>query len=270
MDEQGLEYMQQMQMQLNQAKLGMDSSNLSKMQQDMFIENQEKSMIKEQLDLNDIILRMDYLLRGYYMGPDDNGEITWKKPQSEDMKVLSDYGVQMIMNTVSAYLNQNTLLSNFKDEQIAQKMKNFADELTYAIFLNYEKIFLYPSIEKCLEEIKERVKKQAMITKASYEIQNNTDKTFDEIYAEKLKLIEKTIETEVIKTRDRLMAEKLKRLPLLKRMIIDAVHTTYNRSWNGQERSSLRQHMNINEARGFGVSPMMPKKGGLFSSWGKR
>ena len=42
------------------------------------------------------------------------------------MIILTDYGVNYIMGAVQWYLNKNTLLSNYDDDQIRQKMEDLA------------------------------------------------------------------------------------------------------------------------------------------------
>ena len=55
-----------------------------------------------------------------------------------------------------------------------------------------------------------------------------------------------------------MIKEKLKRFPLLVRVIQDTVHSTYQRAWNGQERASLRLHMSVSENRGPSQEPRKP------------
>jgi len=240
------EFIEQMQNEINKARLNGDMQNLSRLQNDAFLEKEERSMVKEQLDLSDQLTRIDYLLKGFSLQPDTEGNLVWKEPVSEDMKVFSQYGIQLIMNTICFYLNQNTLLSNYDDEQIQHKMMEFTKELIWAVFMNYEKVFLYPTSEDCIAALRSRLKRKAEITKYAYEMQGKvvSDK---EIYDAKVSEIEERIEVEIEKMREHLIKEKLKRFPLLVRVIQDTVHSTYLRAWNGQERASIRTHMSISE-----------------------
>lgn len=258
---------EQMEAEITKARLDGERNNLSNMQKDTFLQAEERSMAKDQLDLSEMITRTDYLLRGYSLRPDGNGKLQWTKPVSQEMEVFTDYGVQMIMNTMCFYLNQNTLLSNYKDEEINDKMRRFTKELVYAIFMNYNKVFKTPSVDDCIKVIVERLNKQAKVTKAACELTGDTKTTIEEIYKEKVKAIEFKIENEIEKIRQSLIKEKLRRFPLLIRVIQDPIHSTYKRAWNGQERSSLRQHMSISESKG--TSPFKQESGGLFN-WGKK
>lgn len=268
MSEEDDQYIEQMQNEIARARLNGDMQNLSRLQQDAFLEKEEKSMIKEQLDLSEQITRVDYLLKGYALQPDKEGNLVWTEPASEDMKVFSPYGIQLIMNTICFYLNQNTLLSNYSDEQISQKMLEFTKELIYSVYMNYTKVFKQPTTDECLAVIKERLAVKTKVSMYAYEMQGKKISE-KEVYASKVKEIEKNIENEIDKVRQTLIKEKLKRFPLLVRVIQDTVHSTYQRAWNGQERASIRTHMSISENKSN--MPTLSKKmqGGLFG-WGKR
>jgi hypothetical protein len=260
--------LQQIQNEIDNARLNRDRANLSRQQLDTFLDKEEKSMVDSQLDLSDQITRIDYLLKGYSLQPDEQGNLVWTAPVSEDMKVFSDYGIQLVMNTICFYLNKNTLLSNFSEEEIRQKMLEFTKELIWAVFMNYDKVFKYPSVEECIVMIKARLAKQTSITKYAYELQGRTDITAEQIYAQKIAQIEDKIELEIEKGKQSLIKEKLKRFPLLVRVIQDTVHSTYQRALNGQERESIRTHMSISETKG-NVPLQYPKQGG-FLGWGKK
>jgi hypothetical protein len=260
------EYIMRMQNDLSTSRLNMDRENLMRMQQEQYMDKEERSMIKEQLDLSDQITRIDYLLKGYSLQPNSEGELVWTAPTTEDMKVFSDYGIQLIMNTICFYLNQNTLLSNYTDEQIKHKMRQFTKELVFIIFKSYDKIFRYPSVEECLVQLRERLERQSQITSFANSLKG-INIPIEKIYEMKIKDIEDRIETEIENIKQTIIKNKLNRFELLVRVIQDAVHSTYQRAWNGQERASIRLHMTVSEVKGN--HPMMPVKGGIFP-WGKK
>lgn len=260
------EMLQAMQNEINQARLNSDQLGLHRQLQDQFLEKEEKSMVKEQLDLSDQISRIDYLLKGYSLQPNKEGELVWTEPLTEDMKVFSDYGIQMIMNTICFYLNQNTLLSNYKEEEIRRKMLEFTKEIIFAVFTNYEKVFKYPTVDECINVLKERLRRKAQVTSYANALKG-IELSEEEIYKAKIKEIEEKIEFEIEKIKQTIIKEKLKRFSLLIRVLQDTVHSTYQRAWNGQERASLRQHMTISETKGN--HPIQQPKGGIFS-WGKK
>ena len=261
------EYITQLQNELDRARLNTDRETLSRNQQDAFIEKEERSMVKEQLDLSDQLTRIDYLLKGYSLQPNKDGELVWTEPIAEEMKVFSDYGIQMIMNTICFYLNQNTLLSNYKEEEIRHKMLEFTRELIFAVFTNYEKVFKYPTVDDCINVLKARLHRKAAITKYANELKGIV-LSEEEIFQAKINEIEDKIESEIEKIKQSIIKDKLKRFSLLVRVIQDTVHSTYQRAWNGQERASLRQHMTISESKGNNPQ-QYPKQGGIFN-WGKK
>ena len=255
--------LEELQKEIENTRLQADRADLSRQQQETYMQSEEKSMVKEQLDLSEHITRLDYLLKGYSLSPDSSGNLVWTKPVSEDLVVFSDYGIQMIMNTICFYLNQNTLLSNYKEDEIRRKMFDFTIELIDAIFMNYEKVFKYPTVQECIEVLKERIERKTTIAMYANKLRGiDADKT--EIYKGKVKEIEDRIENEIEKVREQIIKEKLKRFPLLIRVIQDTVHSTYQRAWNGQERNTLRQHTHITESRGLMPQNINNQGGGLW------
>jgi len=260
------EIMNQYQQQVDQAQLQASTHSLARQQTEAFLEKEEKSMVKEQLDLSEQLIRIDYLLKGFSLQPDEAGNLVWTEPVSEDLKVFSDYGIQMIMNTICFYLNQNTLLSNYKEEEIRQKMLEFTRELIFAVFTNYEKVFKYPTVQDCIDALKSRLERKSQITSYANALKG-IHLSEEEIYKQKIAEVEDKIEEEIEKIKQTIIKEKLKRFSLLVRVIQDTVHSTYQRAWNGQERASLRQHMTISETKG--MNPVQQPKGGIFN-WGRK
>jgi len=144
---------------IKEAQLRADEEKIRGDQQEVMIAANDKSMIAEQLDLGEELERIDYLLRGYVIERnDETGETAWVKPEDKDMIILSDYGVHLIRNTIAWYLNKNTLLSNYDDKTINVKMEDFASDLNDTIFMEYEKVFQYPTFDECKVILQERIK----------------------------------------------------------------------------------------------------------------
>lgn len=253
--------MQEYQERVRQAEIDASQSRTQtqQSQQQLMLEEKDKSMIKEQLDLDEEIQRIEFLLKGYVSQRNENGEQVYELSNNPDMIVLSDYGVQLILDTVTWYLNKNTLLSNYDEATINSKMEDFASDLNDDIFMSYEKVFKYPTLEECKDELKRRVQMRINIKKFAGEL---ADKKLneDEIEAEILKEMEGTIERELATIKAQKMKDKLKRFGMIMRKIQDAVHSTYLRAWKGQERTTLRTHMNISETRG--MPQIVQQKGG--------
>jgi len=251
---------------INAAKLDAARTNMS-LQQEAFNKKEEQSMVKEQLDLTEEISRIDYLIKGYSLEPSEEGVLKWVKPTNDDMVIFSEYGIHLIRNTICWYLNKNLLLSNFDEDTIKKKMWDFTNDLIDTIFMEYDKVFLQPSVDDCIQVLKDRIDRK--VTISTYAMEKTGQKVdraklIDEKFAE----IEDRIEDELDKIKQTLIKNKLKRYVLIVRTIQDAIHATFMRAWKGQERATLRQHVHISESRG--LSPMQPQNQGGIWPWGKK
>lgn len=238
------------------AQLNADSARLDSSRQEIMMQQQDKGMISEQLDVADILDNMYYLLKGFVLRRnEDTGEMSWEKPESNDMIILSDYGVNYILGAVQWYINKNTLLSNYEDDVIFKKMEDFATTLTDNIFMDYDNMFCYPTLEDCKAEIEKRIQRKVDIKKFALELASGDkiidgDKISNKLRAEVLKEMEGRIEKEMKIISEQKLKSKLKRFESLVRFVQDAVHSAYNRAWKGQERRTLREHISITENKG--------------------
>jgi len=221
-------------------------------QQEVMMGQNERGMIAEQLDLGEELDRIDYLLRGYVIDRDDKGNTQWVAPDNNDMVILSDFGVHLIRNTIAWYLNKNTLLSNYDEDTINHKMEDFASDLNDTIFMEYEKVFKYPTFDDCKKSLIDRIQKKKDLRIFALELLGRkvSDIEKKEIEDKLLKEIEPMIEKELQKIKEQIIKNKLKRFLITIREIQDAVHSTYLRAWKGQERLTLRQHIHISETKG--------------------
>jgi len=145
---------------------------------------------------------------------------------------------------------------------ILDKMKDASTILNELIFRNYEKIFLEPSFDSCKKELTLRINKRVEIKKYSQELVG-IQRDDETIRKELLLEIEDKIEEELYNIKQELLRNKLKRFSFILRVVQDAIHSTYNRAWNGQERRSIRQHMTVVENRGgFSMPDHNENKGG--------
>ena len=248
-DQQAAEY----EMALRDAELRASESKVRSMQQEAMILPQEQSMIREQLDLGEEMERIDYLLRGYSLeNNEETGERKWVKPDDNEFIVLSDYGVHLVRNTIAWYMNKNTLLSNYDEETILHKMEDFASDLNDTVFMEYEKVFQYPSFEDCKDILNKRIENKKSLRIYALEILGKklTDCEKKKVGDDILRQLEPVISKELEKIKQQIMKNKLKRFLILIREIQDAVHSTYLRAFGGQERKTLREHAHISETRG--------------------
>jgi len=224
-------------------------ADLSDIQQDALaaqLREGETNLVREQLSLNDELETIEQLLRGRIL---KDGQ--WIEPTNKSMVILTDHGVHLIMNTILFYMNKNTLLSNYTEELINKKMEDFSTALADSLFMESDKAFVQPTNKDAVDEY------QSQLTK-------KVDNEFVIAEIKGLKLTKENIRqdfidsVDVAKTigsiKEQMKKDKLKRFELLIRVVQDAIHSTYLRAWNGQERRTLRQHITISET----TSPTPP------------
>jgi len=247
------QFMQEQEQRNISLKNQLEDSNNAIYQQAKSLEDRDQNIAQEQLDLTAELDRINHLLRGEVLQENESGVLKWITPKDKEMIILSEYGVHLILSTIQWYLNKNTLLSNYKDEMINAKMEDFAGELTDTIFMEYEKIFQYPTFEECKKILEGRIEQKVKLRKFALELMNKSVDE-EEIKKKFLLELENTIEKEIEKIKTQSIKNKLKRFGLIIREVQDAVHSTYLRAWNGQERKTLREHVTITENTGMGFN----------------
>lgn len=110
-------------------------------------QSQNENLIVWQLELDNILERIEHLLKGDVVELDNDGNIVYTKPKDTSLIILNDYGVQLIMNVISFYLNRNTILSNYQELRIFEILFDLGNELADVIYINYEKMGM-DTIEK--------------------------------------------------------------------------------------------------------------------------
>lgn len=144
---------------LQQLETDLETSNLREAQMrnqqlSMFGLPSEDNLIRWQLDLKEDLDRLYHLLNGHTVKEDHQGNITYEDPKDSNLKPFNEFGVQLIMNIMSFYLNRNTLLSNYDEATINWKVLDFGREISDLILCRYkemgmdnlEKIKMYPMI----------------------------------------------------------------------------------------------------------------------------
>lgn len=259
-DEQELEALkqQQQQLEIQERQLGSQHANQDLMAQQL--REQERSYFKEQINLTDELETIEHLLRGEILKyNEETGVQDWARPVDSEMIILTEHGVHLIMNTIMFYLNKNTLLSNYEDKVINQKMEDFATALADVIFMEYEKVFMYPTFEECKAKLEERIERKTELREFAYTLAGKKANK-EEIKQGFVEEIEERIEREINNIREQIIKNKLKRFEIIIREVQDAVHSTYLRAWNGQERRTLRQHIHVSEVMGSGNQPPIKQK----------
>jgi len=213
------------------------------------LQQQTTNLIREQLSLTEELEIIENLLRGKIQKT-ENGVTNWVDPPDKDMIILTEHGVHLIINTIQFYMNKNTLLSNYDEDTINHKMEDFATDLADTIFMEYEKVFAYPTFQDCRDKLNERIERKTELREYAYHL---IGKKVDKEKKKRgfINEIEKNVEREIDKIREQVIKNKLKRFALIIREVQDAVHSTYLRAWNGQERRTLRQHIHVSETMGY-------------------
>lgn len=247
------------------AENDLQNSQMNQIQQSMAFEEQNRGTIKEQLDLSDELEKIDHLLRGHIEKRNQHGEKVWVKPPNNDDILLSEAGINLVLNTIQWYINKNTLLSNYDADTIKQKMEDFSMELADTLFMNYQRYFLYPSEQECQDKLIDRLKKKQQEQVYSAQLRGR-EIDAEQVWRDLVDEIDPVLERHKIK--EQMIKDKLKLYALLMRQIQDAVHSTYNRAFMGQERKTLRQHIHVSETHN--PVPERTKSSGIFNSYRER
>lgn len=217
----------------------------------------ELNIVTQQLDLSQELDRLYHLINGHVIKKDSTGEY-WTEPDDDRLKVFSEYGAKQLMNYILFYINKNTLLSNYKEDDINEKMLNFSIELCDLIYNMYEYMFYYPSPEKIYRESMVVIEKYKESWVHYYKDNGNGLLVVDE-----LKLYNKCQEW----ARGELQM-KIRHLPMIILAVSDSVHATMLRALNGEERDSLRKYMQIHQS--INSNPIQETSKGLLGGLLKR
>ncbi len=121
--------------------------------QTVFNQAQDSNLIVWQLELDNILERIEHLLKGDIIKDDGEGNITYETPDDESLIILNNYGAQLIMNVISFYLNRNTILSNYDDKRINEILFDLGNELSDVVYINYEQMGMTSMEKKSRHEI---------------------------------------------------------------------------------------------------------------------
>lgn len=248
-----------------QQTMGQNAMNT---QQQMMFQEMERGLAEEQLDVKEIIRDIFKMLTGKKITINqETGNYEWK--DSEDtifktqLRVLSDYGIQKIMEKVIFYVNKSTLLSNYDDGEINRIMYDFTTCLNDFVLMRYEGFFYEPTIEECIMILRSKIEYKTKLKSFTEEILGmNPD--IDKVREEVVKEMEGRIEYEIDRIKKQELEKRINEYDSITMEIEHQVLNTYKRAEGGIERSSLRKHSQFSEVRS--LSPEAPRnnKGGMF------
>ena len=204
--------------------------------------SKDQNVIELQLDVEKALDKIYHLLSGHEVKIDTETKSEyWVEPEDDRLKTFSIYGVKQIMNLLSMYININTLMGYYDEPTIMWKVRDFGIELSDLFLNRYEALLFYPTPEDLLEKYKPIVKQQ------------NLQITDEELYNKC-----------IVWSKEELSAKE-NLLPIIAIAIIDMIHSTFTRAFQGKERTSLGERgININQSN-MGNDPLLQpqKKGGL-------
>jgi len=223
----------------------------------------EKNLAETQLDCEDTLSRIYHLLKQDILSPNEEGVLEWQEIKDEKKRVLTEEGVEKIMQIMQSYINKETLLSNFDDKMIARRMLEFSLSLSAVLFMKYEIYFRTPTLDECKDILQKRINEKIKRKRINLELMSRevNEATIKE---EILKEVEPRIEYEIQKIKQEQIKLNLREFEMIFTQLRALVEATHNRAWKGEERGSLRRHFNISEI--IGGKPQIPdkKKWGLF------
>lgn len=226
-----------------------------------YLNEQTTALAEKQLNVKTMRAECYYILSQYQWNPSENGE-EWKAPEDVSKNILTDWGVDRLMQIIHFYINQNNLLSNFDDDEIRYLMQKFLLEVNDLVLLKYEFLFREPTIEQCEALLKERIENKVKIRVVNSRL---FKKAYDEnqIREEVSKDIDTEYELKKIKTEQR--KQRLREFSMLLAQLEVIVLGALNRALNGEERGSLRRHTQMLEM--LGASPSQAKETGGMFKW---
>ena len=104
-----------------------------------FSTKQSDDIARWQLELNDILEQAEHTLKGDVVVFEDGKKIWKTNPNLKD-NCLNLLGVELCMKILSMYVNRNTILSDYTDNEIRYKVLDFGKRFNDLVFLKYEKM----------------------------------------------------------------------------------------------------------------------------------
>jgi len=231
-----------------------------------YLNKQEQTLAEAQLEVETILEEVYHNLRQDISYIRKDGTLAWKDNPNPRKRILTDEGVERIMQLLKFYINKNTLLSNFSEEQIKQRMLEFSLALNANIFMKYEFYFRKPSLEECKEKLFKKLEEKQKIKKFANEFLGKPI-TEEQIRKDVFSEIENRVEYELKKIEEETKKNNLREYELLFVQLKSVVEATHNRAWRGEERGSLRRHMNVSEILGSGSNSGKVKESGGALKW---
>jgi len=232
------------------------------------MEEAEQNLAEAQLDVSETLTKIYHLLKQDILKPneDKNGKLEWVAINDSKKRVLTEEGVDKIMQVMQSYINKETLLSNFDEDMILRRMLEFSLAFSALIFMKYEIYFRTPTLDECKNILQDRINEKVKKRMVALELQEleQDEKSIRKIIVAELM---GRFEYELQKIKEEKTKLNLREFEMIFTQLKALVEATHNRAWKGEERGSLRRHFNISEVIG-GKPQMQQKKSGWFGMGG--
>lgn len=103
-------------------------------QMSSFTGRPEDNIAKWQLDLNEILERIEHILKND-VPTFENGNMIWKVNSNPENNTLSAVGIQEIMKILALYVNKNKVLADYTNEEINFKVYDFGRAVNNLLFM---------------------------------------------------------------------------------------------------------------------------------------
>lgn len=102
-----------------------------------FMTREQSDMARWQLELNDILERIEHLLKGD-KPVFKKGHVIWQENEHTKDNTLNEKGVREVLKILALYVNRNTILSDYEDDEIRAVLLDFGKRLNNLIFMKYD------------------------------------------------------------------------------------------------------------------------------------
>jgi hypothetical protein len=102
-----------------------------------FSSRQDENIVRWQLELNDILERAEHILKGDIPVFKD-GHIIWDENPTPDENTINQKGVAEVMKILAMYVNRNTILSDYRNDEINIKVYDAGRDINNLVFMRYE------------------------------------------------------------------------------------------------------------------------------------
>lgn len=101
--------------------------------------SKDSNLIAFQLETGELLKNLERFYAGDYL-EETSGGIKWKKQTKKDLIPLNKYGVNLLMEIVSKYIDKNTKLSSYEEMRVYEILGDLGDEMILVFTCNYEKM----------------------------------------------------------------------------------------------------------------------------------